>query len=618
MFFQHGRLPALITSFILLLSTTVNGQRALPAIRDTGEIKIWLDTLRKSLNSSGEDQVRQLSTHLQQVSQALSYHRGQLQAAQMLAQFLIIRGRFDAADSLLHAILPLAERHQLPALQGAIWNNIAIVQQNTGRVEAAANAYLAAADAFEKAGNKALKAAVLGNLGATFLKFGDYSRSRPYLQAAADLNLSLGDSVKYAYALLNLAIGDYRSRRFVESGDALHKVATISRRHPEDIELRFGVLSNQGEWHLLQQQPQAALQWHRAALTLANEIKAYDKMALQQHNIALCYFKMGEQHQANTWINDALHQADQVREKNRLLDLYQTAATIKAAGKHWNEAFTLQKKYQDIKDEVQNEKVQRTVTELEIGYQNEQKNRQIAEQSLQLSRRNTDVAILTAILVFVLMGIVLGVLYFSNQRRKQQVALLKATVHGEERERNRLARELHDGLGGLLAGVTMQLRTQPEAKDAITLLQTAQSEVRRMAHNLLPDNILREGLVPALHTYCSQWNQPEQGIVVQFIALHTPHPPPAIATAVFRMTQELLHNAIRHGNATEICVQLGSDNKKVSLTVEDNGKGFDPSTHQKGVGLLSVKQRTAALQGSYHIQSTPGAGVSVHIEIPFS
>jgi two-component system, NarL family, sensor kinase len=213
-------------------------------------------------------------------------------------------------------------------------------------------------------------------------------------------------------------------------------------------------------------------------------------------------------------------------------------------------------------------------------------------------------------------------------KQQEQLKQYEAVLHVQEDERNRIARDLHDGLGGLLAGVKLRLstiatksrektgQTDEAVNTVIAELDNSANELRRIARNMMPEALLYMGLNPALEDLCNYLNTTQTAIKYHGIDLRSTYPQ-HILTNVYRIVQELLNNAIKHANASQIIVQCSEGDEHLFLTVEDDGRGFDTEhSGSAGVGLKSIENRIALLNGRLEIESKPGNGTTIHIEIP--
>jgi len=218
-------------------------------------------------------------------------------------------------------------------------------------------------------------------------------------------------------------------------------------------------------------------------------------------------------------------------------------------------------------------------------------------------------------------------LIFRRHLDRQQLQMEKELAVSEER--NRLARELHDGLGSMLSGIKYSLsavqRHHPEKSDemlahSIDNLDVAISGLRNISHNMMQVTGM-EDLQQALLTYCTSLEE-STGINIKCLFyLEEKQPlPEAAAFHLFRIVQELLQNSIRHANPSEIIVQVNETPEKLLLTVEDNGSGFvlKQALKGKGIGLKSIVQRVKAMHGKVDIDTKPGDGCSVMLELPLS
>ena len=222
----------------------------------------------------------------------------------------------------------------------------------------------------------------------------------------------------------------------------------------------------------------------------------------------------------------------------------------------------------------------------------------------------------------------------TEQRRARQMMqhYITGIMRAQEAERNRIARELHDETAQSLVSLTMDIEAITRSAgnlpdNTLQLLQQLRSklvntteEVRRICHELRPDVLDQVGLVPALRLLTEQLSK--QGIAshVEIDGLER-RLPPEVEVVLFRIAQEALHNVGRHSQATEAVVQLQFGDKQVSLKVVDNGRGFEVSeawgefASNGKLGLIGMRERARLLGASVSVESQPGKGAAVTVEV---
>ena len=203
----------------------------------------------------------------------------------------------------------------------------------------------------------------------------------------------------------------------------------------------------------------------------------------------------------------------------------------------------------------------------------------------------------------------------------------EAVLKGEEQERTRLAKDLHDGLGGLLSGVKFSLSNMKDNliitpdnmavfERSLDMIDASIRELRRVAHNMMPEMLTKFGLDEALKEYCNILNG--TGLLkVKYQSLGMEaRLDKSLEIIVYRIIQELLNNIIKHASASEAFVQLVRETKRLNVVVEDNGKGFDTAILEKnkGAGWMNIRSRVDYLKGQLDIHSEEGKGTLVNIE----
>ena len=211
-------------------------------------------------------------------------------------------------------------------------------------------------------------------------------------------------------------------------------------------------------------------------------------------------------------------------------------------------------------------------------------------------------------------------------QKEQEMEQLKALIAGEEKERKRIGQELHDGLGAVLATVKMQINSistkSPSIKNntsynkAEQLIDEACQTVREISHRMMPYILEQNGLEHAIEDICQTITQ-TKNIDIHF----NPYQIDLIESetlkiTIYRITQELLKNIIKHAQATEVIVQITVEDNHVEVLVEDDGKGFDTLTTKGGIGLDNIRSRVDYLKGSLTIDSQINKGSTFLIDLP--
>lgn len=212
---------------------------------------------------------------------------------------------------------------------------------------------------------------------------------------------------------------------------------------------------------------------------------------------------------------------------------------------------------------------------------------------------------------------------------RKLVIALQANQKLIEDERSRVAKDLHDGLGGLLSGIKLTLNSMTgnvvlSDKNAgiftraLMQLDNAISEMRRVAHSMMPEALLRFGLIQAVQDFCGTMNE-SKTVQITFKQFGIQDRlDNTMEVTLYRIIQELVNNAVKHANAQHIIIQLIQNEHQLTLTVEDNGNGFDMNTYKeiKGFGLSNIQSRVDYLGATMEVDSKANIGTSFYITIP--
>ena len=208
-----------------------------------------------------------------------------------------------------------------------------------------------------------------------------------------------------------------------------------------------------------------------------------------------------------------------------------------------------------------------------------------------------------------------------QSQNQQQVMLI-------EKERTRIAADLHDDLGPVLSAAKFKLTgVDPQDQESQELLQQASDHIdrivgriRELSNGLMPNTLLRRGPVPAIEELIHSMSQPDD-LHIEFVAGDIPRLPNEQAIHIYRIVQELIHNTRKHARASKLTIHLHQQQQRLLLNATDNGIGFDVaavSENGTGLGLRNLLNRTEMLGGNMYIISKPGKGTEIVVEIPLN
>lgn len=393
--------------------------------------------------------------------------------------------------------------------------------------------------------------------------------------------------------------------------------------------------------------PDECIRMIREHITQLSALPSTLELIHAWYQLGECHAESGDLSSAiNAWQTAFAIEKDLGHAHYRLL-LLRALSSACARGGDFENAFMYQQAYATLKDSLRQQYYHAKTEELHVRYETQLKDHELARQAQTISRR-TQQRNLTLIAVFLIL-IAGGYVFYSQRRslrdqttiaeqqqllhekqvqqinKTHELEMLQALITAQEDERNRIAQDLHDGLGGLLATLrqrasgTLHLDASENGKtgEFLSILDDAGSEVRRIAHNMMPRALIRMGLVAALEDLAVHL-QSSGKLHVHFHCLNYDiDMGKEQEIALYRIAQELCTNVIKHSGASEVIIQLSHDDGIAVLTIEDNGNGFDPAFHDHGgTGLGNVRSRVAFLDGELELDSTPDTGTSVTIQIP--
>ncbi len=349
-------------------------------------------------------------------------------------------------------------------------------------------------------------------------------------------------------------------------------------------------------------------------------------MAINYMNLGILYEKQRQYPKALDALQQCLQYSDKIKYTdlqsgalNELADLFEQTGNFRQATIYF-------KKHRELANTLNNDNSSKNVAALQTKYENTQNENRVLQQQLELTRRNYWVGGITIVLVLILL---LTYSYYKRTELKQQNIATTAIIETEEKERKRIAQDLHDSVSQLMMAAKINLNVigndiafsndvqKDRFQKAINLVDEGFKEVRTISHNMMPQALLESGLALVIKQFIE--NIENDSIKVNYFTRgFEDHFDDTTETILYRILQECVNNVLKHAKASRLDISLIRDETNISLTIEDNGSGFDMSDKQKfsGMGLKNLQNRVNFIKGKIEIDSHPGQGTLVSVYIP--
>jgi signal transduction histidine kinase len=569
--------------------------------------------------------------------------------------------RHDSAQQLAFQAIALSAKAGLVSKLSLALEELGKFYMTKENFTEATNSYILALKLEEKLGNQARMADLYDLLGGVYFYQEIFPKSLEYNEKALSIYQSLKDTLQIAKALNHLG-SLYNSREYCEKRTADQTKTdyeTALNYYQQSLDLLEKINHQEGivnAWACIGNvyrrsgELEKALEYAQKAITYYRQTKDTGRLPSALRMLGQIYNRQQKLDQALACMLESKEIA--VREKltDGIQFLYEDIGQTYENLGDFRNGLAYYKKYMILRDSVYNNEKSNQIFELETKYQTEKKQAEIEKLTLIERQRTLVIYILITVLLLIML---FGYTYFRNIRNKKiiadqkleikekqlqelekerQLTAARSVLQGEEAERSRLAGDLHDGLGGLLTGVKLKLSSMKENSiitsenlahfnHALDLLDTSIAEMRRVAHNLMPETLMHYGLRTALNDFVKQI-EPEGFPVIRFNTFGDDlRYGKELEVTIYRITQELVNNALKHAQAKQIDIQLFTENERICVQVIDNGIGFDTEKtdpSKTGKGLKNIRDRVSAFNGQFDIFSLTGKGTETTLEFLIS
>ncbi|HEX2919617.1 MAG TPA: ATP-binding protein [Bacteroidales bacterium] len=540
------------------------------------------------------------------------------------------QGKNDSSLYFFNQALPELKKSADRSKEMDVMNNIANIYRVTAKYDTSMVIYVDLLKYYETAGDKVKEAKVLANIGSLYYTAANFEKAMEYTLKALEIQRTTTDKRSTAVSLINLVVfainaGEYQ-KGIVYGDEAINLLKDI------DLNYYAAALVRTGHCYYMTGNKDKALEYSNTSIKIYKDNNNIRGMMESYRQSGDYLIEAKRYDEALKLGKEALALADTT---NRL-DMRLLYDMLKRSAIWLNkpeEALFYSQQQITMKEEDLNAEWADKISEIETKYETAKKELEIM--SLTAKTKKSRMMIISLVILLVVGGTT-G--YFINQNREQKVIMaaqrikeleqekkITATnslLEGETTERVRLSRDLHDGLGGMLSVAKLKIAnmkgnlTIPEENvsalnTAIELLDNSMRELRRVAHNLMPESLMKFGLNSALADFCNS-----TGKVTYHFFGEDRRPDEKTEIAIYRIVNELVNNALKHSQAQNINVQLIIDDSRIHVIVEDDGIGFDVAkaeTHG-GTGLKNIRSRVTSLGGKLEMITAPGKGTEVNVE----
>ena len=508
--------------------------------------------------------------------------------------------------------------------------------------------YLKAVKYFEKNEDIERLSSVYNGIAAAYENHGNDSLSLKYFNISYDLSSQIGDERRMGIALNNIS-NVYKNR-----GETIRAIEYLERavshlQDPSYSRYLKSINANLANAYADANKVEKAKAIYESSLANLDTLEDAYHHATIMRGLGNVYTKLGNKKRGMEYFEKSFNKYSSHGFNDERLETMKFLIDAYYENNEMKKGMDLYYEYTTIKDSIFNADKDKNLTEALQKYEAEKKDKTLLEQALTIEKKSKESnRILFGLITLTVFSILLFLFFrkrlhyqrtiadqnasiqkqrITELQQKNKLLALSSMIEGQEAERLRIAKDLHDSLGGLLSSVKahftnlqkefIQLSKLNVTGKTNELIDEACIEVRRISHNMMPHALSISGLEGALEDISQ--NLKEQGYRVTLEIKNLPTPMENTREVmIYRLVQEIISNIRKHAEADSILLQLMGFQKEIHLIVEDNGKGFDylQAQAKNGLGVKSINSRVDYLDGTIDWDTSPGKGTSITINIP--
>jgi two-component system NarL family sensor kinase len=564
------------------------------------------------------------------------------------------KSSFDTALIHYNKALSIREKLKQDVKVAGIYTNIATVLMRQSKFEEALAINFKSLKIFEKVGDEVKQAISLGNIGNLYYELEQNKPAEQFYRKSLALArktnhlMTIGNDLvnigglkfEYGVQLDKLVNAKELDSALIYFSEAETVLTTINATYN-----LAAVYNNIGRIYTIKQNHKKALDYYEKALKAREVLEDKYGIGLSYINLAETERLLGNNPKNIEYLNKAAELFLNLKNYLNLKQAYGKLAEAYELKKDYTASLKYYQLYASYKDSIYNEDNAKQMAEMQTKYDVEKKDLELAKNKAEIETKEKQAyiknIIIIAIVILMILVAITGFLFYRKKQIEQQAKLdaeiasqkeirTKAILEAEEKERRRIAQDLHDGVGQLLSAAKLNLSnldskitTQTEEQklamqNALSLVDDSVKEVRAVSHNMMPNTLIKLGLASAVREFITKLgNAPTLKVDLEIVGLDT-RLDNQVETVLYRVIQEIVNNIIKHAKASQISMQLIRHETELNIMIEDNGVGFDTNQLDdfEGIGLKGIQTRIEFLNGSVHFDSSIGRGTTVIIDIP--
>ncbi|MCW3081969.1 tetratricopeptide repeat protein [Segetibacter sp.] len=589
------------------------------------------------------------------LSDQWKYYPYQINAINLLANAKLKLQQYDSAFYYLQLAIRKGKQRKDTVFLPVLYETYHNAYYELGDYKTSLQYALMAAEGYEVSEDPAIKNQAKFAFiaaGRIFRELGQYDKAIYYFEKAYDKAKQSSKILSVINALLNIATVYTLENKLEESKKIYDTVIVLDKdylNHENSMYAHEGL----GQIEIQQKNYNEAIKHFKKALKYAEEKSLINHRNNLLTGLGKALFLRRDYAEAESILTQSLGLSNAANDLKNIQASYAVLSQLKKEQGNYDQALRYFELSQQYKDSLINTERFRITNNLETLYRTQYKENQILQ--LQSENANDKVVLLRRKQMLFIAGGVLMlisftfILYYRNNLHKQlvvrkeqqiqsekinslekesKVIAMQSLVEGQEAERSRVARDIHDSLGSLLSIVKLRLsvlkKDHPQLAQndmfvsTLEILDETLPELRRITHNLAPEVLTKIGLKEAILEFCSKIKTANSlHVTVQLYGLEE-RLKPTIESSLFRIVQELLQNVLKHSGASEVILQINVREEHLTLTIEDNGQGFDVNElkNRQSLGLAAIENRAISLNGFFYIDSQKNVGTTATVEIP--